>query len=51
MADTAWALLSALARHGLVSGGDVQWTPTGMEPQYSITAYGEWFLARLNPPE
>jgi hypothetical protein len=51
LADTVWALLPVLARHGLVSGGEEQLTPAGMQPEYVITDYGEWFLTRLAEPD
>jgi hypothetical protein len=53
LADSAWALLAPLQRHGLVYATIGQYhTPVGtMENQYEITGYGEWFLTRLAEPE
>jgi hypothetical protein len=47
----AWALLETLERHGLLWTSGEQLTPNGMEPEYTITPYGEWFLTRLAEPE
>lgn len=52
LADSAWALLGTLQRHGLVYVTTGQHpTPVGtMENQYEISPYGEWFLTRLADP-
>lgn len=47
-----WALLSVLARHQLISGGNEVLPPRAeIRPDYTITEYGEWFLTRLAEPE
>jgi hypothetical protein len=49
--DVVWSLLPVLHRHGLISGGYEMITWAGREPEYTITDYGEWFLALLAEPE
>lgn len=44
-------MLPELARHGLISGGYDVLTKAGHEPEYTITSYGEWYMARLAEPE
>lgn len=53
LADLAWALLATLAQHGLAWSAGESHAPDGlgMQPQYEITPYGEWFLTRLAEPE
>jgi hypothetical protein len=48
--DVVWALLPVLARHHLISGGYEVLTRAGREPEYVITPYGEYLLARLAEP-
>jgi hypothetical protein len=49
---TALVVLDVLERHGLVSTGTMVRTPRGrMEPIYTITPYGKWFLTSLAEPE
>lgn len=48
--DVVWALLPLLARHHLISGGYEVLTWAGREPEYVITSYGEYLLARLAEP-
>lgn len=50
LAESAWALLRVLEQHNLVWSNGEHLTPTGMEPEYTITPYGEWFLERLSDP-
>jgi hypothetical protein len=53
LADLAWARLATLARHGLAWSAGEYHAPggLGMQPQYEITPYGDWFLTRLADPE
>ena len=52
LADSAWALLRVLQQHDLVwSSGEYHTPAGGMQPEYEITPYGEWFLTRLAEPE
>jgi hypothetical protein len=41
LANVVWSLMNTLERHGLV------WSTSMDDPEYSISQYGEWFLARL----
>ena len=50
LADVIYGVLSVLARHLLISGGYDAITQAGHEEEYTITSYGEWFLARLAEP-
>jgi hypothetical protein len=50
LADPVWALLRVLEYHALVWSSGEAITPYGMQPEYTITPYGEWFLARLADP-
>jgi hypothetical protein len=51
--DAAYAMLVTLERHNLVwSSGEEYHTAEGsMEPEYTITPYGQWFLERLADPD
>jgi hypothetical protein len=49
--DLVWALLPVLASHQLIYGGDMVLTRAGREPEYVISSYGEFVLARLAEPE
>ena len=51
LAEVAWALLDTLQHHGLLWSSGDQLTTAGMESEYEITPYGEWFLERLAEPE
>lgn len=51
LADTAWALLDTLERHGLLWSSGDQLTQFGHQPEYTITPYGEYFLYRLAESE
>jgi hypothetical protein len=51
LADTAWALLDTLKRHGLLWSSGDQLTEFGHQPEYTITSYGEHFLDRLAQPD
>jgi hypothetical protein len=51
LADVVYGLLPVLNRHLLISGGYDVLTRSGREPEYTITAYGDWFLTRLAEPE
>jgi hypothetical protein len=50
LSDSVWALLRVLEKNNLAWSSGEQLTPTDMEPEYSITPYGEWFLERLSDP-
>jgi len=50
LSDVAWALMSMLAQNHLISGGYEVLTGAGHEPEYVITPYGEYLLARLAEP-
>jgi hypothetical protein len=50
MAETVWALLSGLQRHGLVSTTEFRTADGVQEPVYSVTDYGRRFLGRLSDP-
>lgn len=50
LADVIYGLLPVLARHLLISGGYDVITMAGHEEEYTITDYGEFFLARLAEP-
>jgi hypothetical protein len=47
LANVMWSLMNTLERHGLV------WSTSMEDPEYSISQYGESFLARLadEPPD
>lgn len=49
--NSVWALLPVLASHQLIYGGDMVLTRAGREPEYVISSYGEFVLARLAEPE
>jgi hypothetical protein len=53
LAETVWALLGPLQRHGLIWMTTEQYHVPGgsMENQCEISPYGEWFLTRLAEPE
>ena len=54
LAETAYALLLVLERHGLAWGTDEMYhapNGRGMENQYEISGYGDWFLTRLTKTE
>jgi hypothetical protein len=52
LGESVYALLLALQRHGLIwSSGESYHVPGGgMEEEYRITPYGEWFLQRIAGP-
>lgn len=51
LAEVVWSLLPVLERRGLIPGGNEVLTQAGREPEYTVTPYGEWFLAMLTEPE
>lgn len=50
--DAAYAMLVTLERHNLVwtSGEEYHTAEGSMEPEYTITRYGQWLLERLADP-
>ena len=49
--NSVWAPLPVLAGHRLIYGGDMVLTRAGRKPEYVISSYGEFVLARLAEPE